>query len=191
MLVTHDVHATQGSVVRAATRRGSARVENEDCYDFDLEGRWFIVADGVGGNPGGAEASRLVCDLLAPALTEFVATEHPDQETYLRRVIGDVVEEFEALRTVRRGLERMATTIVVGSIVEGRLYVAWMGDSRAHLVRGGRAEPLTRDHRLGEGMVARGVLSRSRRPITPGGTSSTSSPGPRVRRTTRTSPASS
>lgn len=162
MLATHDVRTTEGLKVGVATRQGAARAENQDCYDFDPEGRWFVVADGIGGHPGGAEASRLVCDLLGPALEDFVdfPSAHPAER--LQHLVAEVRDDFLHLRKSLAEHRHMGTTVLVGVVVGGTLYVAWLGDSRALLVRRDRVRLLTHDHRLVDGLVERGLLSRRR-----------------------------
>ena len=135
-----------------ATDVGLVRVTNEDCVltqrfrRGDTAYIGLIVADGVGGEPRGREASRLA----AAAAME-------------RLVTGDWVRPHEALadaasaanRSVR-GLatgpwERPASTLVIALVQEdeGRLYVANVGDSRAYVIKASRADPVTVDHMTG------------------------------------------
>ena len=61
------------------TDRGLKRKDNEDYflvvdehdhrYDTTISGRLFAVADGLGGHKGGAEASRMACELYSKTMT--------------------------------------------------------------------------------------------------------------------------
>ena len=55
---------------------------------------------------------------------------------------------------------RSGTTLTVAVVHGSHLYVAHVGDSRAYLLSGGRAQRLTRDHNFAAEEVARGGLTR-------------------------------
>jgi PPM family protein phosphatase len=57
------------------------------------------------------------------------------------------------------GMGRMGSTVVAMLISRAVAHVAWAGDSRAYLLRGGTSAPLTRDHSVVQEMVDRGELS--------------------------------
>jgi serine/threonine protein phosphatase PrpC len=86
------------------------------------------------------------------------------------RLLGDAVSAagravFSASTTEaeRRG---MGTTLTALLICADRAFLAHVGDSRAYLVRGGRATQMTRDHSLIEELVLAGQITReeSRQP---------------------------
>ena len=57
------------------------------------------------------------------------------------------------------GMGRMGSTVVAVLIARAVAHVAWAGDSRAYLLRGGHLRPLTRDHSVVQEMVDRGERS--------------------------------
>jgi protein phosphatase len=136
---------------------------NEDCYLVDVEKGLLIVADGIGGHLGGGIASRLAVDLL-PRILQSNNQRRADAET----VENDIRRAFEAcnkeiVAAARRNprYQCMGTTAVLVSVVGWRLYVAWLGDSRAYLIRQGEIEPLTRDHTITGMLVKLGEISSS------------------------------
>jgi PPM family protein phosphatase len=72
------------------------------------------------------------------------------------------LQEANALILQRQrtpGMGRMGATVVAVLIHGAVAHVAWVGDSRAYLLRGGRLRPLTRDHSVVQEMIDRGELS--------------------------------
>ncbi len=52
------------------TDPGVVRSVNQDSYYIDPEGRFFIVADGMGGHAGGQEASQIATKTIQAHLEE-------------------------------------------------------------------------------------------------------------------------
>jgi protein phosphatase len=149
---------------------GVVRDHNEDASYADDEGRFFIVADGMGGHAAGEVASAMAVDSVKDELLK----------------VDDLVDEFaaapsdagrkriiEALeRAVRnahqavydRGIKEtdkqgMGTTLDVLLIAGGDAFVAHVGDSRTYLLRDGKAAQITTDHTVAEVLVIEGKLS--------------------------------
>ncbi|MDN4174106.1 MerR family transcriptional regulator [Nocardioides sp. SOB77] len=106
------------------------------------DGGLLAVADGFGRTPGVAEAA--LAALGSPrSVTEL--------DEAVRRAADAVVA---AAGTPDDG------TTITAVVVEGReVLLAHLGDSRAHLVRQGRLERLTRDHTVVQTLVDEGRLS--------------------------------
>jgi len=125
-------------------------------------GYGFAVADGMGGHSAGEVASRMAI----VALVE-VALQTPDwilgrEDESLERVMERTAQRFqqvdEAIRDRAQsqpGLRTMGTTLSVALSLFDALIVAYVGDSRTYLFRGGQLHRLTRDHTLGEQLGAR------------------------------------
>jgi protein phosphatase len=126
----------------------------------------FVVADGVGGNTGGEEASALaiasVEAFMLATCKWFEQVQSKEQEliltdfqTALSEANNRVLAEAEA----RPELRGMGTTLTLAYCHNDMLFVAHVGDSRCYLFRQGGLYRLTRDHTLVEEMVRRGHLS--------------------------------
>ena len=126
---------------------GLLRSSNQDDYFMDPEGRFFIVADGMGGHAGGQEASRLATQTIASFLQERW---HDDCATSdmlkqaLERANGAILKDQQ------QHPERadMGTTVVVVTFREQdpSPWCAHVGDSRLYRLRGHRLDQLTDDH---------------------------------------------
>lgn len=158
--------------VRSAglTDPGRVRSRNEDNFAINPALNLFIVADGMGGHRCGDEASRRACleidDYLSANRHVIERCElEPDHISLkaMRRLLQDAIQaaserivlEAEA-HPDRQG---MATTVVVALLAAGRAFIAHVGDSRAYLIREGRADLLTEDHSLFFELVRQGRLS--------------------------------
>lgn len=134
------------------TNRGMVRERNEDSILTDPTGALWAVADGMGGYGNGDVASEIVIDCLAQI---------PDGVDPGPALVARLKEanDLVLLRQRGAGMGRMGATVVALLISGAVAHVAWAGDSRAYLLRGGRLRPLTRDHSVVQEMIDRGELS--------------------------------
>ncbi len=137
--------------VAARTDIGLVRGRNEDDLLVDEERRVFIVADGLGGHPGGDVASRLAVRAAHAAVTDRPLRDEAEPGTALGaalRAAHDAVFKAAAQDISRRG---MGTTAVLAHLSEGdrQLWMAHVGDSRGYLFRADELRQLTTDHTIG------------------------------------------
>jgi protein phosphatase len=129
---------------------GQLRENNEDvivCSD-----RLALVADGMGGHPGGEIAASVVAGLV-PA--SFAGQSVDELEAAIRAANWAIRDRAVA----QPELEGMGTTIcAVGLLADARLALVNVGDSRAYLWRGGELKQLTHDHTVTADLVQGGEL---------------------------------
>jgi PPM family protein phosphatase len=140
---------------------GSGRRGNEDCFLIDPDNRFFVVADGGVSSGCGEVASSMACELIRPQLSQIVSASSPSEAIYVQ--IDSALRHTHRM-IVRRQLQdlrsrNMATSVVAAVVDQHKLHLATIGDSRAILIRSGRATPLTRDHTLATGMMDAGYLT--------------------------------
>lgn len=121
------------------------------------KGALFVVADGMRGCPAGEVASRLAAQTVLGA---YYAGPSPDPVQSLQAAVGTADGWLRYWAAARPDLRGMGTTLTAVVVRGGELIVAHVGDSRAYLVRGGRAWPLTRDHTWVADALARGLLTQ-------------------------------
>ena len=153
-------------IVGARTDVGRARELNEDSLGtpetmridpalLARKGRLYAVADGMGGHAAGDVASQ---QAIVTLFREYYADPSLDVAKSLERafeVANAVVHEQALADPMKAG---MGTTLVAAVVQGDRLTVANVGDSRAYLIRGRKAQQLTRDHSWVAEQVLAGVL---------------------------------
>jgi protein phosphatase len=123
----------------------------------------LLVADGMGGAAGGRLASGLACSFILAELQERWSADAVRTERRFAFRLREAVEK--ANRRIHEHARRnpdcagMGTTATVAGVLSGAVYIAQVGDSRAYLVRGGRATQLTRDQSLVQQMIDAGALT--------------------------------
>jgi PPM family protein phosphatase len=126
------------------------RENNEDV--IVTNDRLALVADGMGGHPGGEIAANVVAGVI-PA--SFTGQSLDELEAAIRAANWAIRD-----RTVAQsGLEGMGTTIcAIGLLTNGKLALVNVGDSRAYLWHEGSLKQLTQDHSVTAELVERGEL---------------------------------
>ena len=135
-----------------------ARSNNEDRLVVDQINNVFLVADGMGGQDKGEQASGLAADIIPRVVQDRLAAQDDASQAVQRALIAANQAIIDAGRNQPAG-RRMGTTAVLAVQRANQVYVAGLGDSRAYLIRGNRVDQLTVDHSVAQALVASGVLS--------------------------------
>lgn len=141
--------------------RGSRQLDDADRRQIVGDhGTVLGVCDGMGGAAAGEVASQLAVDIIFEKLQEAGVPESPDE--LARRLVFSVEEagvrifnEARADRS-RRG---MGTTATVAALVDDRLFIAQVGDSRGYILRGQELVQVTRDQSLVNQLIEAGQLT--------------------------------
>jgi protein phosphatase len=172
------------------SHQGHVRTENQDCFliaslhkamqvhqtnlpDEALgelispgRGYVFLVADGVGGVPGGKAASRTalnaIVDYVLRAMDLYVQLDPDVEPEFLAKLQRSVEQSHEVVRQAGAADDDrvgMATTLTMVCIHWPRAYVVHVGDSRCYMLRDGELELLTKDQTMAQAMVDAGALS--------------------------------
>ncbi|MCO5181873.1 MAG: protein phosphatase 2C domain-containing protein [Candidatus Promineofilum sp.] len=152
------------------THPGRVRQHNEDAFYPDPKdgtvdptpisrgGHLFIVADGVGGNRGGARASQIAVGRV-PAF--YYSTVNGDPGRALRQALDSAAHEIVAEGATNPDRANMSCTIVAAVVQGNQATIAHLGDARAYLLRDGALRPLTRDHTWVQMQVEKGTLTET------------------------------
>lgn len=139
---------------------GNFRDNNEDSIHIDAGGRFFLVADGMGGQSAGEKASALAIELVGERLTNLGTS---DAETVEKAVIDAVAYanvEIMALGNLDPKYSGMGTTIVFAvPSSNGALVVGNLGDSRVYKLTAGDLAQVTKDHSLTQALIDAGTIS--------------------------------
>lgn len=127
------------------TDPGLVRTANQDAYYLDPGGRFFIVADGMGGHAGGQEASRIATQVIQTYLEDH--WDSPELsgsllESALLKANQAILQD-QASHPERSD---MGTTVVAAIFRDEQPWCAHIGDSRLYRLRGAKLEQLTEDH---------------------------------------------
>ena len=137
------------------------RDNNEDALFVDAKSRFFLVADGMGGQSAGERASGLATEIIPQKLGQLDFDRASAEQTV--KLIDEAVSqanfEIMALGEIDSKLKNMGTTLTFLVQVAGVFYVGGVGDSRVYLLRGGKIEQLTTDHSLTQALVDAGTLT--------------------------------
>ena len=152
---------SEGMKTFSITDTGVLRTMNQDyCFSSDTPvgnlPNLYIVCDGMGGHKAGEYASRYTVERIIAHVSRS-RSENPI------RILRDAIQKANEILVIesREDVEKqgMGTTVVAATIIDHRLYVANVGDSRLYVI-GETIEQITKDHSYVEEMVRLGKVKR-------------------------------
>ncbi len=128
------------------TDTGIVRTVNQDSYYVDdPQGRFFIVADGMGGHAGGQEASKIATKTIQSHLEDNWDNADFSSEALLKEAIEKANQDILDDQSLHPERADMGTT-VVAIIFRDRYLCGHVGDSRLYRLRDSSLEQITEDH---------------------------------------------
>jgi len=152
------------SSVRAGAKsvRGNYRSTNQDRCMADVQHGVFMVADGIGGHPGGGEAAEILIQAVAPQIARIGLTVGFDIQT-IQTTIGNAIQtarrEMVELAGLLPAYRQMGSTVALAFVVEGRLCVSHVGDCRVYLLHDETLTQLTVDQTFVQVAIDAGMLT--------------------------------
>jgi serine/threonine protein phosphatase PrpC len=142
---------------------GLRRAQNEDTLVVDQTEGVVIVADGMGGRPGGEFASSLAAKVVLAHLSspEASIAEAGDQMAEAVLLANSKVWEAGAGDPERKGMGTTVTALTIHPDSK-RWVIGHVGDSRGYLLRDDNLRRITRDHTVVQALVESGAISPSK-----------------------------
>lgn len=140
---------------------GPVREDNQDSIHVSDDehpfgpGLLFAIADGMGGYAHGGLASITALESFSNTLAVQKNAAIP--KALQRGVEAANLQVYQKAQQLAAG--RMGTTLTAAYVFGETLYLAHVGDSRAYLIRDGRAACLTTDHTTVGDMVRAKLIS--------------------------------
>lgn len=132
-----------------------------------------MVADGVGGGTGGADASTTTLETVMQYVNESVLVyvgAGAGEGEFTELLQAAAMRAHEAVRQRRAAQDvrgTMATTLTLYIGVWPTYYLLQLGDSRYYVWRDGQLRQVTRDQTVAQDLVDSGVLTRTAASRTP------------------------
>lgn len=152
--------------VLAQTHPGMRGKNNEDRYGvtaFRLEDAnrtpalLAVLCDGIGGHRAGEVAAEIAVNKISAAVAEFGESKDPTE--VLQLAVTNASQAIYQQAKSNHHQEGMGATCACAFIINRRLYLANVGDSRVYLLRGGAIHQLTTDHTWIQEALEKGVLT--------------------------------
>lgn len=157
MMAAVASHVAGGAFMGQSVARshvGRVRAINEDrVFDCPDHGLWG-VADGMGGHAGGDIAAQTIVTALRALVAGEGAPDAPALIGAIHAANAAIVARNGAL-----GSDAGSTVVAAQIAPDATATIAWVGDSRAYLVRGAAVRQLTHDHSFVQDLIDAGLLS--------------------------------
>ncbi|MGO1367861.1 MAG: Stp1/IreP family PP2C-type Ser/Thr phosphatase [Senegalia sp. (in: firmicutes)] len=148
----------------ACTDIGKKRKQNQDSYYINYNDSLpvFVVADGMGGHNGGEIASKITVEVIKNNLEIYLEKVLEGKfhiEKFIRKTLELSNNEIYNTALKNKEYTGMGTTVTMGAILDGKVYIGHIGDSRAYIIRENSIERITEDHSLVAELVKKGTIT--------------------------------
>lgn len=143
----------------ADTHTGNYREHNEDRVHLDAHLPLALVLDGMGSQPQGERAAELGETAICDYLHEYYSG--ANGAAALAAALRSANDRLCAWHDEAPANRNSGACVVAALVCEGRVHVAWSGDSMAYLVRAGTAKRLTRPHDLRHALIDAGRITEA------------------------------
>lgn len=142
-----------------ASDRGRARQMNQDSLLYNEEISFGVVADGIGGRPGGDKASEIVTKTISRLMLEPHEIRFGQIASFMVAIVDEVNKEIQAFGQANPEWRGMGSTADFLFFSAGELHLAHVGDSRTYLITKNSMFLLTIDHNV-ETFIERGLMKQ-------------------------------
>ncbi|MGI9595585.1 MAG: PP2C family protein-serine/threonine phosphatase [Acidimicrobiales bacterium] len=164
---TNEDHYLVADLNKSMTVHSSTLpIEDETEFYAGLRAQLLLVADGMGGVPGGDIASQIGVGTAARYVLNtmpwFLSLEHDHEDDQQEELIAALLESEEAVESEARihpEFDGMGTTLTMAYIVWPRLFVVHIGDSRCYVLRSGQLSQLTSDQTAAQALIDDGTMT--------------------------------
>lgn len=139
--------------------------DNQQVIQLGSRGCVMVVADGMGGQNAGEVASAIAIDtvqeLFSPNKMSADVFDKSDAiKSFLKKVIFECDVRIKKRTEEDPSTEGMGSTIVIAWLIGCKLYIAWLGDSRAYsFVKQKGIARLSKDHSYVQQLVDAGAIT--------------------------------
>jgi serine/threonine protein phosphatase PrpC len=122
--------------------------------------KWFIVCDGIGGQPHGAEAAKLACEVVDTYLKKSRFNKKIlTSDSFSTELILNLQNEFHKIISANTDYQNMGCTLCMLIIYKKLGYVCWSGDSMLYQIRDQKCYWETSPHTWVFDLYKKGVLT--------------------------------
>ncbi|MEO7891885.1 MAG: protein phosphatase 2C domain-containing protein [Vicinamibacterales bacterium] len=151
----------------AITDVGLRRKTNEDDFFLSPEGRFWIVADGMGGEACGDVASRLAIQAMSAILADCdAASARATQRRLLEAFDAAQVSVLDYAQSHPDSIG-MGAAALAAVVTERQIHICYAGDVRCYVMSDRTLELITQDHSSAERLVQMGFMTREQARLSP------------------------
>jgi serine/threonine protein phosphatase PrpC len=117
-----------------------------------------VICDGIGGHRAGEVAAELAVKYVSQGVAASNARKPLNIMADAIEDASQAIAEHSAGRAEEKG---MGATCACAWVIENKLFIAYVGDSRIYLMRGNQIHRLTKDHTWVQEALDKGIISLS------------------------------